>query len=101
MVPNTSERSKKKVDICCFLKKTVYCNTFFDMFEYLKEAYKALPLRFKRIVIALLAAAASITAIASLSSCSRSTLLFKGSGDIEYYYKGSTADPLPHTLNQQ
>lgn len=34
----------------------------------------------------------------SLVSCSRSTMLFRGTGDLEYYYKGSDAE-IPYSLD--
>lgn len=45
-------------------------------------------------IVALIAAAILVFfASATLSSCSHSAMLFRGHGDIEYYYNGSGAAP--------
>lgn len=52
---------------------------------------KSLP-RWSRVTIILAAAAAAIAV--SLSSCSRSTLAFKGTGEVEFVYKGTNGPQL-------
>lgn len=55
---------------------------------------KSLP-EWSRITIILAVAAAAIAV--SLSSCSRSTLAFKGTGEVEFIYKGTNGPQFPNS----
>lgn len=37
--------------------------------------------------------------VLSLASCARSAMLFRGNGDLEYYYKGSDAEIPQHLVD--
>ena len=58
------------------------------------DVLKSLP-TWSRIVVILAMAAAAI----ALSSCSRSTIRFKGQGDIDFMYKGTNGPTLVSSNN--
>lgn len=63
--------------------------TFFDMLESIKQLVgwlKTQPTTIRLIIITLLAA---LVAVLSFTSCARSSMRFKGTGEVEYIYKGS------------
>lgn len=39
--------------------------------------------------------------VSFFTGCSRSALLFRGTGDIDYYYNGSMSPGLPNNLGDQ
>lgn len=64
--------------------------------EKLLETLKRLPTWAR---IAVVSALALIAFCLSMTSCSRSVLRFRGQGDIDYMYQGSSA-PNPSALEQ-
>ena len=70
---------------------------FFEMFEYFTKLMgwlKGQPTTIRLIVITLLAA---LVAVLSFTSCARSSMRFKGTGEVEYIYKGSLGPPLSNS----
>lgn len=58
------------------------------IFEILKLAYSWLKSKSAKFVWLFLLLVALLAGLVLTMSCSRSTLRFKGTGDIEYFYKG-------------
>lgn len=59
------------------------------MLEFIKQLIgwlKPQPVTIRLIIITLLAA---LVAVLSFTSCARSSMRFKGTGEVEYVYKGS------------
>lgn len=71
------------------------------MFESLKNLVgwlKGQPTTIRLIVITLLAA---LLAALSFTSCARSSMRFKGTGEVEYIYKGALGPDLFNLDNRQ
>jgi len=57
---------------------------------------KTQPITIRLILVILLAA---LLVALSFTSCARSSMCFKGTGEVEYIYKGSLGPSLPHEKN--
>lgn len=64
--------------------------TILKVVDWLKG--QSLPIRF--LVIILISA---LIAVFTFTSCSRSTMKFRGTGEVEYYFKGSNGPDLSNS----
>lgn len=76
-----------------------FFKTFFEMLESIKQLVgwlKTQPTTIRLIVVVLLAA---LLVALSFTSCARSSMRFKGTGEVEYFYKGSLGPDLSSDKN--
>lgn len=67
-----------------------------EFFKQLVGWLKTQPTTIRLILVILLAA---LLAALSFTSCARSSMCFKGTGEVEYIYKGSLGPSLSHEKN--
>lgn len=67
-----------------------------ESFKQLVGWLKTQPTTIRMIVVILLAA---LLVALSFTSCARSSMCFKGTGEVEYIYKGSLGPSLSHEKN--